>query len=170
MSRLLRAGAGLCVLVLLVAGGVSEGSSAKGELSIEVVGDQQVVAQPFMVRIRNSGDKRLTFCLGVCARNVVSGNNHPAPAFAVQTRTRKKWSKEVWSCDPASGAVSNIVHGGEVQEFSIKILDPGTYRLLLAYKDVSVEAVGAHCEAMWDGKAVQQAKTDPFDVVPAPKR
>jgi hypothetical protein len=41
--------------------------------------------------------------------------------------------------------------------------------LWLTYKDVSVEDVGAHCEAIKDGKAVLQAKSDDFDVVAAPK-
>jgi len=134
-----------------------------------VVGDQQVVGKPFAVRIRNNGEKRLTFCMGVCGEVVVAGSARPAPAFAVQSRTRKKWSKEIFTCTPGADASAGILHGGEVLEFTIKVLQPGTYRLWLPYKDVSVEAVGAHCEAIKDGKAVLQAKSDDFDVVAAPK-
>ncbi len=73
------------------------------------------------------------------------------------------------SCTPGEDATSGILHGGEVREFTVKVTQPGTYRLWLGYKDVSVEDVGAHCEAFKDGKAVQQAKSDDFDVVAAPK-
>ncbi len=58
------------------------------------------------------------------------------------------------TCTPGADASAGILHGGEVLEFTIKVLQPGTYRLWLPYKDVSVEDVGAHCEAIKDGKAV----------------
>jgi hypothetical protein len=164
-----RAAASVCVLILLLTSGTSDGISAKEDITVAVVGDQQVVGKPFAVRIRNNGEKRLTFCMGVCGEVVVAGSARPAPAFAVQSRTRKKWSKEIFTCTPGADASAGILHGGEVLEFTIKVLQPGTYRLWLPYKDVSVEAVGAHCEAIKDGKAVLQAKSDDFDVVAAPK-
>jgi hypothetical protein len=164
-----RTASSICVLVLLLTSGTSDGISAKEDITIAVVGDQQVVGKPFAVRIRNNGEKRLTFCLGVCGELVVAGSGHAAPAFAVQSRTRKKWNKEVFTCTPDADATSGILHGGEVLEFTVKVLRPGTYRLWLPYKDVSVEDVGAHCEAIKDGKAVLQAKSDDFDVVAAPQ-
>jgi hypothetical protein len=82
---------------------------------------------------------------------------------------RKKWSKEILGCDPGSDATASILHGDEVQEFQAKMVQPGRYRLYLSYKDVSVEPVGAHCEAMKDGKAVQEVVTDEFEVIAAPK-
>lgn len=164
-----RAAASVCVLVLLLTSGTSDAISAKEDITVAVVGDQQVVGKPFAVRIRNNGDKRLTFCLGVCGEVVVAGGGRPTPAFAVQSRTRRKWSKEIFTCTPGADASAGILHGGEVLEFTIKVLQPGTYRLWLPYKDVSVEVVGAHCEAIKDGKAVLQAKSDDFDVVAAPK-
>jgi hypothetical protein len=169
MKRALSAAAVIAVLVLLVSTEASDGIPAKNDISIAVVGDQQVVGQPFPVRIRNNGQKRLTFCLGACGVIVVAGSGHPAPAFAVQARKGKKWSKEVLSCVPGGDATSGILHGGEILEFTLKVTQPGTYRLWLAYKDVSIEDVGAHCEAIKDGKEVQQAKSDDFDVVAAPK-
>ncbi len=159
----------VCVLVLLLTNGTSSGISAKEDITIAVVGDQQVVGKPFAVRIRNNGQKRLTFCLGICGELVVAGSGRQAPAFGVQSRTRKKWNKEIFTCTPGADASAGILHGGEVLEFTIKVLQPGTYRLWLPYKDVSVEDVGAHCEAIKDGKAVLQAKSDDFDVVAAPK-
>jgi hypothetical protein len=165
MRRLLRGSAALCVLVLISSTGIITGISAKDELSIQVVGDQQVAGKPFLVRIRNNGDKRLTFCLSVCGKILESGNTHPAPMFAVQMRVQKKWNKEVWACDPGGTSASSILHGGDMQEFTIKMSQPGTYRLWLAYKDVSVEGVESHCEAIKDGRAVQQAKTDEFSVI-----
>jgi hypothetical protein len=164
-----RAAASFCVFVLLVTSGPGVGLSVQEELSLAVVGDQQVVGKPFAVRIRNNGQKRLTFCLGTCGVIVVAASGRPAPAFAVQARTRKKWNKEIVGCTPGDDATSGILHGSEVLEFTVKVMQPGTYRLWLGYKDVSVEDVGAHCEAIKDGKAVQQAKSDDFDVVAAPK-
>lgn len=170
MRQMGRAAAVVCVFVLLLSSGAGKGISAKEEVTIAAVGDQQVVGIPFAVRIRNNGQKRLTFCLGACGVIVVAGSESPAPGFALQARTRKKkWSKEILSCSPGEDATSAILHGGEVLEFSVKVTQPGTYRLWLGYKDVSVEDVGAHCEAIRDGKAVQQARSDEFDVVAAPK-
>src|SRR5580658_1593546 len=169
MKRALSAAAIIGVLLLLVSTEASDGIPVKNDISIAVVGDQQVVGQPFPVCIRNNGEKRLTFCLGACGVIVVAGSGRPAPAFAVQARKGKKWSKEILSCTPGGDATSSILHGGEILEFTIKVMQPGTFRLWLNYKDVSVEDVGAHCEAIKDGKLVQQAKTDDFDVVAAPK-
>jgi hypothetical protein len=164
-----RASASVLVFVLLVTSGPGYGTVPNVPITIAIVGDQQVVGKPFAVRIRNNGEKRLTFCLGTCGVIVVAATGRPAPAFAVQARTKKKWSKEIMTCTPGEDASSGILHGGEVLEFSVKVTQPGTYRLWLGYKDVSVEDVGAHCEAIRDGKAVQQAKSDDFDVVAAPK-
>jgi len=169
MRQMGRAAVSVCVLVLLLTSGAGSGSSAKEDITIAVVGDQQVVGKAFAVRIRNNGEKRLTFCLGVCGEVVVAGSARLAPAFAVQSRMRKKWSKEILTCTPGADATAGILHGGEVLEFTLKVMQPGTYRLWLPYKDVSVEDVGAHCEAIKDGKAVLQAKSDDFDVVAAPK-
>ena len=121
------------------------------------------------MRIRNNGEKRLTFCLGACGMDVVMASGRPAPAFGVQARKGKKWGREIFTCTPGADATSSILHGGEILEFTIKVTQPGTFRLWLNYKDVSVEDVGAHCEAIKDGKAVLQAKSDDFDVVAAPK-
>ena len=167
--RRLRHAAALCVLVLAVSTGVSSGTSDKPDITIAIVDDQLIAGKPFAVRIRNNGDKRLTFCLTGCGRGIESGNGHPVPGFAVQTRAKKKWNNALLGCDPTPDSISNILHGGEVLEFSIKVLQPGTYRLWLAYKDVSVEDVGAHCEAIKDGRSVLEAKTDEFEVVAAPK-
>jgi len=169
MKRALSATAALALLVFLVSTEASDGTSTKDDVSIAVVGDQQVVGAPFAVRIRNNGEKRLTLCLGACGVIVVAGGGRPAPAFAVQSRKGKKWSKQILSCTPGDDATSAILHGGEVLEFTIKVTQPGTFRLWLNYKDVSVEDVGAHCEAIKDGRAVQQAKSDDFDVVAARK-
>jgi len=169
MNRALSATAIIGVLLLLVTTGASDGISAKEDVTIAVVGDQQVVGKPFPVRIRNNGEKRLTFCLGACGSIVVAGGGRLAPGFAVQARKGKKWSKELLTCTPGGDATSGILHGGEILEFTIKVTQPGTYRLWLGYKDVSIENVGAHCDAIKDGKFVQQAKSDEFDVVAAPK-
>jgi len=169
MKRALSATAALALLVFLVSTEASDGTSTKDDVSIAVVGDQQVVGAPFAVRIRNNGEKRLTLCLGACGVIVVAGSGRPAPAFAVQSRKGKKWSKQILSCTPGDDATSAILHGGEVLEFMIRVTQPGTFRLWLNYKDVSVEDVGAHCEAIKDGRAVQQAKSDDFDVVAARK-
>ncbi|MGD0427409.1 MAG: hypothetical protein ABSC10_11860 [Candidatus Acidiferrales bacterium] len=164
-----RAAASVCVLILLLTSGTSNGSPTLGDITIAIVGDEQVVGKPFAVRIRNNGEKRLTFCLGACGGIVVAGGGHLAPGFAVQARTRKKWNREIWSCTPGDDATSAILHGGEILEFTVKVTQPGAFRLWLKYKDVSVEDVGAHCEAIRDGKAVQQTSSDEFDVVAAPK-
>jgi hypothetical protein len=164
-----RAAASVCVLILLLTSGTSNGSPTLGDITIAIVGDEQVVGKPFAVRIRNNGEKRLTFCLGACGGIVVAGGGHLAPGFAVQARTRKKWNREIWSCTPGGDATSAILHGGEILEFTVKVTQPGAFRLWLKYKDVSVEDVGAHCEAIRDGKAVQQTSSDEFDVVAAPK-
>ena len=169
MNRALSAAAIIGVLVLLVSTEVSDGIPAKTDVTIAVVGDQQIVGQPFPVRIRNNGEKRLTFCLGACGMDIVMGSGRPAPAFGVQARKGKKWGKEIFTCTPGADATSSILHGGEVQEFQAKMVQPGRYRLYLSYKDVSVEPVGAHCEAMKDGKAVQEVVTDEFEVIAAPK-
>jgi hypothetical protein len=169
MKRALSATAIIAVLVLLVSTKASDGIPAKTDVTIAVVGDQQIVGQPFAVRLRNNGEKRLTICLGPCSGIVVAGSGRPAPAFAVQARKGKKWSREIFTCTPGPDATSSILHGGEILEFTIKVMQPGTFRLWLNYKDVSVEDVGAHCEAIKDGKAVLQAKSDDFDVVAAPK-
>jgi hypothetical protein len=169
MKRALSATAIIGVLVLLVSTQASDGIPTKDDITIAVVGDQQVVGRPFAVRIRNNGNKRLTFCLGACGGIVVAASEHLAPGFAVQARKGKKWNREILTCVPGNDATSGILHGGEILEFTIKVTQPGTYRLWLSYKDVSVEDVGAHCEAIKDGKAVQQAKSDDFDVIAAPK-
>ena len=169
MRQMGRAAASVCVLILLLTSGTSNGSPTLGDITIAIVGDEQVVGKPFAVRIRNNGEKRLTFCLGACGGIVVAGGGHLAPGFAVQARTRKKWNREIWSCTPGDDATSAILHGGEILEFTVKVTQPGAFRLWLKYKDVSVEDVGAHCEAIRDGKAVQQTSSDEFDVVSAPK-
>jgi hypothetical protein len=169
MKRAFSAAAVIAVLVLLVSTEASDGIPAKEDVTIAVVGDQQVVGQPFAVRIRNNSQRRLTFCLGTCGMDLVMASGRPAPAFGVQARNGKKWSREIFTCTPGADATSSILHGGEILEFTIKVTQPGTFRLWLNYKDVSVEDVGAHCEAIKDGKAVLQAKSDDFDVVAAPK-
>jgi hypothetical protein len=169
MKRSQSATAIIGVVVLLVTTVASDGISGKEEVTIAVVGDQQVVGKPFAVRIRNNGEKRLTFCLGACGSIVVAGSGRLAPGFAVQARKGKKWNKELLTCVPGVDATSSILHGGEILEFTIKVTQPGTYRVWLGYKAVSIENVGAHCEAIKDGKFVQQARSDDFDVVAAPK-
>ena len=47
MKRALSPAAVITVLVLLVSSGASDGISAKQDVSIAVVGDQQVVGKPF---------------------------------------------------------------------------------------------------------------------------
>src|SRR5580704_6293879 len=121
MRRMGRAAASVCVLVLLLTSGTSDGISAKEDITIAVVGDQQVVGKPFAVRIRNNGEKRLTFCLGACGAIVVAGSARLAPGFAVQARKGKKWSKELLTCTPGGDATSSILHGGEILEFTIKV-------------------------------------------------
>ncbi len=45
------AAASVCVLVLLLTSGTSDAISAKEDITVAVVGDQQVVGKPFAVRI-----------------------------------------------------------------------------------------------------------------------
>src|SRR5277367_6670962 len=100
MKRALSATATLALLVFLVSTQASDGIPAKEDVTIAVVGDQQVVGIPFALRIRNNGEKRLTFCLGACGVDVVMGSGRPAPAFGVQARKGKKWSREIFNCTP----------------------------------------------------------------------
>ena len=102
MGRMLLAAAAMCALVLVSTAAVRPGIPAKSELLIELMGDQQVVGKPFEIRIKNNGDRRLTICLTACGRAIVSADDHSLPAFAVQTRVRKKWSKEILGCDPGA--------------------------------------------------------------------
>jgi hypothetical protein len=150
------------VMLVLVLG---IGISASDELSIDVMGDQQAAAKAFLVRIRNNGSRRLTYCVTVCGKIVDADTTHEVPAFTVQKRDRKRWEIQVWRCDPESSIVSRIIHPSEVQEFKIKIAEAGKYRLRLPYKEVSVESVGAHCEAIDDLKSLKHAESDDFEVI-----
>jgi hypothetical protein len=164
MRRLLQSAAAVCILVLTV--GISEGIE---NLSIEVMGNQQVAGKPFVVRMRNNGDKRLTYCTTMCGKLVDAETSSKIPAFSIQKRMRKGWDVETWRCNSGDSVAAHVIHGSEVEEFKIKILDPGTYRLRLPYKEVSVEDVGLHCEAIDDPKAMKQAVSDEFDVIAKPK-
>jgi hypothetical protein len=166
MRRLLQSAAAACVLVLFINIGISEGIE---NLSIEVMGDQQVADKPFVVRMRNNGDKRLTYCTTTCGKLVDAENSAKILAFSIQKRMRKGWDIETWRCNSGDSVAAHVIHGGEVEEFKIKILEPGTYRLRLPYKEVSVEDVGLHCEAIDDPKAMRQAVSDEFDVMAKPK-
>jgi hypothetical protein len=162
MRRFLRAAAAISLLVFLVNLAVSANEDL---LSIEVLGDQQIAGKPFVVRLRNIGDKRLTYCMTMCGKIVGPDTSARVPGFTLQRRGHKRWDIFLWRCDEGDSVASKIIHGGDVEEFKIKISEPGTYRLRLPYKDVSVEGVGFHCEAIRDPKDVKQAVSDEFDVV-----
>jgi hypothetical protein len=166
MRRLLGSAAAVCILVLVINTRISEGVE---NLSIEVMGDQQVAGKPFSVRMRNNGDKRLTYCTTMCGKLVDAETSPKVPAFSIQKRTRKGWNIETWRCNSGDSVVAHVMHGGEIEEFKIKMLEPGTYRLRLPYKEVSVEDVGLHCEAIDDPKAMKQAVSDEFDVIAKPQ-
>ena len=166
MRRLLQSAAAVCVLVLFINTRISEGVES---LSIEVMGDEQVAGKPFLVRMRNNGDKRLTYCTTMCGKLVDAETSAKIPALSIQKRMRKGWNVETWRCNSGDSVAARIIHGGEIEEFRIKILEPGTYRLRLPYKEVSVEGVGLHCEAIDDPKAMKQAVSDEFDVIAKPQ-
>jgi hypothetical protein len=166
MPRSWRAAAAVFFLVLLAGIGIS----ANEDLAIEIVGDQQMAATPFEVRIRNDGNKRLTFCLSVCGTIIDTETNHAAPAFAVEKRTGKKWGEQPWGCgDAANNFTARVIQVGEVQKFRIKLAEPGTYRLRLAYKDVSADRVSSHCEAIEDPKSLKHAVSEEIEVTAKPK-
>jgi hypothetical protein len=165
MGRLLQTAAAISLLIFLVNFGVSANEDS---LSVEVLGDQQIAGKPFVVRIRNNGDKRLTYCMTMCGKLIDAGTTAKIPAFTIQKRSRKRWDIQLWRCDTGDSVASRVIHGSEVEEFKIKLLDPGTYRLRLPYKDVSVEGVGLHCEAIDDPRSMKQAVSDEFDVVAKP--
>ncbi|MFY9805204.1 MAG: hypothetical protein WA211_15760 [Candidatus Acidiferrales bacterium] len=162
MRRFIQAAAAVSLLVLFANIGISAGVE---NLSIEVLGDQQVAGSLFVVRIRNNGEKRLTYCMTMCGKIIDAAGTAKVPAFTVQKRVRKRWEIQLWRCNAGDSVASRIIHGGEIEEFKIKLVDPGTYRLRLPYKDVSVEGVGFHCEAIDDPKDMKQAVSDEFDVV-----
>jgi hypothetical protein len=166
MRRLLLVSAAICLLLFLVNAGIS---ANEDRLSVEVLGDQQIAGKPFVVRIRNYGDRRLTYCTTMCGKLIDSETTAKIPAFTIQKRTRKRWDIQLWRCNTGDSVASRIIHGSEVEEFKIKLLDPGTYRLRLPYKDVSVEGVGLHCEAIDDPKSMKQAVSEEFDVVAKPQ-
>jgi hypothetical protein len=166
MRRLLQVPAAICLLLFLVNAGIS---ANEDRLSVEVLGDQQTAGKPFVVRIRNYGDRRLTYCTTMCGKLIDSETTAKIPAFTIQKRTRKRWDIQLWRCNTGDSVASRIIHGSEVEEFKIKLLDPGTYRLRLPYKDVSVEGVGLHCEAIDDPKSMKQAVSEEFDVVAKPQ-
>jgi hypothetical protein len=166
MQRSWRAAAAVFFLVLLVGFGIS----ANEGLAIEIVGDQQMAATPFEVRIRNDGNKRLTFCLSVCGTIIDTETNHAAPAFAVEKRTGKQWGEQPWGCGgAANNFTARVIQVGEVQKFRIKLTELGTYRLRLAYKDVSADRVSSHCEAIEDPKSLKHAVSEEFEVTAKPK-
>lgn len=166
MRRLLQAAAAISLLVFLVNLGVSANEDS---LSVEVLGDQQIAGKPFLVRIRNNGDKRLTYCTTMCGKLIDPDTTAKIPAFTVQKRNRKRWDIQLWRCNTGDSVASRVIHGAEIEEFRIKLLEPGTYRLRLPYKDVSVEGVGLHCEAIDDPKSMKQAVSDEFNVVAKPQ-
>ncbi|MFZ1972904.1 MAG: hypothetical protein WAU89_08665 [Candidatus Acidiferrales bacterium] len=162
MRRLFYAAAAISLLIVLVNFGISANEDS---LSLEVLGDQQVAGKAFVVRVRNNGDKRLTYCMTMCGKLIDAETTAKIPAFTIQKRSRKRWDIQLWRCDTGDSVASRVIHGSEVEEFKIKLLDPGTYRLRLPYKDVSVEGVGLHCEAIDDPRSMKQAVSDEFDVV-----
>ncbi|MFZ0521860.1 MAG: hypothetical protein WAN14_18965 [Candidatus Acidiferrales bacterium] len=162
MRRLFHAAAAISLLIVLVNFGISANEDS---LSLEVLGDQQVAGKAFVVRVRNNGDKRLTYCMTMCGKLIDAETTAKIPAFTIQKRSRKRWDIQLWRCDTGDSVASRVIHGSEVEEFKIKLLDPGTYRLRLPYKDVSVEGVGLHCEAIDDPRSMKQAVSDEFDVV-----
>jgi hypothetical protein len=166
MRRLLQTAAAISLLIFLVNFGVSANEDS---LSVEVLGDQQIAGKPFVVRIRNNGDKRLTYCMTMCGKLIDAETTAKIPAFTIQKRSRKRWDIQLWRCDTGDSVASRVIHGSEVEEFKIKLLEPGTYRLRLPYKDVSVEGVGLHCEAIDDPRSMKQAVSDEFDVVAKPQ-
>ncbi len=165
MKRFFGVSAATAILVLVACIGISAGD----ELSIDVVGDQQVAAMAFVVRVRNNGTRRLTYCVTMCGKIVDADTSREVPAFTVQKREHKRWDIEIWRCNPESSVVSRIIHPGEIEEFKIKLAEPGRYKLRLPYKEVSVESVGAHCEAIDDMKSVKHAESDDFDLAAKPQ-
>ena len=166
MRRVLQAAAAISLLIVLVNFGISANEDS---LSLEILGDQQVAGKAFVVRIRNNGDKRLTYCMTMCGKLIDSETTAKIPAFTIQKRNRKRWDIQLWRCNTGDSVASRVIHGSEVEEFKIKLVDPGTYRLRLPYKDVSVEGVGFHCEAIDDPKSMKQSVSDEFDVVAKPQ-
>jgi hypothetical protein len=162
VKRVLQAAAAICLLVFLVNAGIS---ASEETLSLQILGDQQIAGKPFVVRIRNNGDKRLTYCMTMCGKLIDSETTAKIPAFTIQKRNRKRWDIQLWRCDTGDSVASRVIHGSEVEEFKVKLLEPGTYRLRLPYKDVSVKGVGFRCEAIDDPKSMKQAVSDEFDVV-----
>jgi hypothetical protein len=166
MKRFLQAASVVCILVFLTNMGIS---ASEDSLSIAVMEDQQVVGKLLTVRVRNNGDKRLTYCMTMCGKLIDAETSAKIPAFTIQKRTRKRWDIQLWRCASGDSVAARVIHGGEIEEFKIKIMEPGTYRLRLPYKDVSVEGVGLHCEAIDDPKSMKQAVSDEFDVMAKPK-
>ena len=166
MRRFLQAASVVCILVLLTNIGIS---ASEDSLSVEVMEDQQVAGKLLTVRVRNNGDKRLTYCMTMCGKLIDAETSAKIPAFTIQKRTRKRWDIQLWRCGSGDSVAARVIHGGEIEEFKIKITEPGTYRLRLPYKDVSVEGVGLHCEAIDDPKSMKQAVSDEFDVIAKPK-
>lgn len=166
MKRLLQAAAAISLLIFVVNFGIS---ASEDSLSIEILGDQHIAGNPLVVRIRNNGEKRLTYCMTMCGKLIDAETTAKIPAFTIQKRSRKRWDIQLWRCDTGDSVASRVIHGAEVEEFKIKLLEPGTYRLRLPYKDVSVEGVGFHCEAIDDPKSMKQAVSDEFDVVAKPR-
>src|SRR5579863_7808427 len=128
MRRLLQAAAAISLLILLANFGIS---ATEDSLSLEIVGDQPVAGKPFVVRIRNNGDKRLTYCMTMCGKLIDAETTAKIPAFTIQKRNRKRWDIQLWRCNTGDSVASRVIHGSEVEEFKIKLLEPGTYRLRL---------------------------------------
>jgi hypothetical protein len=165
MRRFLRSAAAICVLTLVV----STGISANDGLSMAIVGDQVVATKAFVVRIRNNGSKRQTFCLSLCGTIIDTDTTRSAPAFAVQMRVGKKWNDRPWGCGAGNQFAPRVIQAGEIQDFRIKLAEPGTYRLRLAYKDVSADLVSSHCEAIEDTKSLKHATSEEFEVMAKPQ-
>ena len=141
---------------------------ANGRLKVVVAGNHQAVGQLVKVRVTNAGNARIAVCM-VCCGSIIDAKADPVvPDFDVQIQGPRGWGSQLWGCDVGSCFAPSTLAAGQAQEFRLKLIEPGRYRLRLYYvADKDTDAKGpksVKCPNIADAKHHKEATSNIFVV------
>lgn len=121
--------------------------------------------QTFAVRILNRRSKTISFCIAF-AGDIAS--LPPVPAFDVQRLGPKKWGSLLWGSDLGPSDAPTELGSEKTQEFRMKLIAPGRYRLRLYYVPGTFpDSPGADACAKVDQlKGGKVVTSEEFEVLP----
>lgn len=123
--------------------------------------------RPFALQVMNRRSKPVYFCLASTG-TIVPSPAWPVPAFDVQRLGPKKWGSLLWGSDLGPSDAPTELASGKTEEFRMKLIAPGRYRLRLYYVPRSLpDSPGADvCAKLDQLKSAKVVTSEEFDVLP----